>query len=422
MTSLAAATDTQGFHHRKDCRACGSDRLPLILPLGTTPLANAFLRSPSEFPSERSYPLDVYFCENCSLIQLLDVVDPTILFSHYVYVSGTSDTIRAHSAQYAKTVVDLLRLGANNLVFEIASNDGTLLKCFQEYDVRTLGIEPASNVAAIANASGVPTVNRFFDEIAAIDLVREYGIGAAVIANNVLAHVDEPVGFLRGCASLISDSGRIIVEAPYGRHFLEKLEYDTVYHEHLSYFSVTALLTIFANAGLSIVRVDHTPVHGGSIRVYAVHRTLTPQHSLEVLAVADEEAALGYKAVETYRGFADAVDDNRTELLALLHRLQAEGKTIAAYGAPAKGNTLLNYAGIGPSLVEYTVDKNQLKVGSYTPGMHLPVLPVETLLERQPDYVLILAWNFTEEIMSQQQEYKQRGGRFIIPIPTPRII
>jgi len=394
----------------------------MFLPLGPTPLANSFLRSEDEFAGEASYPLDVYYCHTCSLVQLLDVIDPEVLFRNYIYVSGTSDTIAAHYVQYAQAVMESTKASSEDLVVEIASNDGSLLKCFQPHKVRTLGVEPATNVAEKARAAGIETVNRFFDSKTAADVRETYGPAKAVIANNVLAHVDDTQDFLRGARHLLKQDGLLIVEAPYLRDLLEHFEYDTVYHEHLCYFSVSSLMRLCEEVGLSIVRMDYVPVHGGSLRMYAGLRETYPDHGQQVQQMAATERDLGMTGPERFRSFGAHVAKHRECLLRLLNRLRQEGKSIAGYGAPAKGNTMLNYCGISTDLIPYTVDKNPMKVGYYTPGMHIPVLPVSTLLEKQPDYVLILAWNFAPEIIRQQAEYQSRGGRFIVPIPSPQVV
>lgn len=410
------------YHKRTLCRACDSDRIRLFLSLGLSPLANSFLKSPDDFAAEPQYPLDVYFCESCSLVQLLDVVDPEILFRNYIYVTGTSETLAAHNAQYAQTLVDLLGLGSNDLVIEIASNDGSLLKRFKTYGVRTLGIEPARNIAEIARAKEIETIPKFFNSSTAEEVREAYGSANVVIGNNVLAHVDETQDFLRGCKALLAEGGLVVIEVPYLRELLERLEYDTIYHEHLCYFSVTTLLRLCDAVGLSIIRLDHVPIHGGSLRMYAGAREYYTAHADDVVAVAAQERASGLTTLERYELFAQGVESSRQAVRELLSGLQADNKAVAAYGAPAKGNTLLNYCGIGTDLIPYTFDKNPMKVGLYTPGMHIPVLAVADLFDRFPDYLLILAWNFADEVMRQQQEYYRTGGRFIIPIPQPRII
>jgi hypothetical protein len=386
------------------------------------PLANSFLRSTDEFADEPVFLLDAYYCETCSLIQLLDVIDPEVLFRHYVYVTGISDTVAVHNIQYARTIVDLLKVKEHDLVVEVASNDGSLLSCFKQYGVRILGIEPAENIAEIARSKGIETIDQFFNSSTAQQVRTSHGPAKVVIGNNVLAHVDETQDFLRGCKSLIAEDGLVVIEVPYLREMLEKLYYDTIYHEHHCYFSVTTLLRLCDAVGLSIIRMDHMPIHGGSLRMYAGRKEWYGSHAVEVLALVEGERSAGLAEFACYERFAAAVEDNRRAILELLETLWNEGKTVAGYGAPAKGNTLLNYCDIGTHLVPYTVDKNPLKVGLYTPGMHIPVLPVSSLLERQPDYVLILAWNFAEEIMRQQREYHDRGGQFIIPLPEPRVV
>ncbi len=414
---------------RERCRACDGSDLELVLDLGRQPLANSLLASPTEFERERGFPLELHVCRDCSLAQLVDVIAPEILFGHYLYVSGTSDTMAAHHAAYARDMVREYGLGTQSLVVEIASNDGSLLAHFAREGVQTLGVEPARNIAELAQKRGIDTVCEFFGRAAAQDLLEERGPAACVVANNVLAHVDDTRDLLEGMATLVGDEGVVVVEVPYVRDMVEGLEYDTIYHEHHCYFSVTSLVRLCESAGLAITRVERVPVHGGSLRVHArslasagARRGVPASAGGALHALARTEEDIGLTSPARYREFARAVAANKLELRELLADLRAKGKRLAAYGAPAKGSTLLNYCGIGTELVEYTVDKNPLKVGRYTPGMHLPVLPASALVERVPDYVLILAWNFAEEIQRQQATYLDRGGRFLVPLPTPRIL
>lgn len=406
---------------RETCRTCEGRDLACFLSLGPQPLANALLAPGRETNPEPTFPLDVYLCRSCGLVQLLDVIDPDVLFRDYVYLTGTSSTIADHNRRYAERVRELLGLGAGDLVVEAASNDGSLLRCFQALQVRTLGVEPARNIAAIARAAGVDTVEEFFGLATARELRTRHGPARAVIGNNVLAHVDDPRDFLAGAAELVTDDGLVVTEVPYLGEMVDRLEYDTVYHEHLCYFSVTALLRLAEAAGLRIARVERYGVHGGTIRVYYGPARTRSQHAQPVLAMAEAERQAGLTALPRFERFRQEVEANRARLVTLLKELRAGGHSVAGYGAPAKGNTLLNYCMIGTDLLPYTVDRSPLKVGKLTPGRHIPILPVKTLLERQPDFVVILAWNFAGEIMAQQAEYRRRGGRFLLPIPEPEI-
>jgi len=394
----------------------------MFLSLGEMPLANSLPASPEEFATERRFPLEVYFCEDCSLVQLLDVIAPEVLFSHYLYVTGVSETMRAHQRGYAAAVAEFIGLNPGDRVVEVASNDGSLLHEFQLRGMRTLGVEPARNLAEQANRNGIFTVERFFDRALARELRATHGAARAVLANNVLAHVDDPLDFLAGCRELIDEDGLVVVEVPHLKELISRLEYDTIYHEHLSYFSAAALRRLAEAAGLTLVRLDRVAVHGGSLRMYAAPSGARRGMSAEAAALVEEERCLGLADYSRYERFALQVAENRRRLLELLGSLQAQGRTLAGYGAPAKGNTLLNYCGIDTRLLPYTVDKNPLKVGRYTPGTHIPVLPVRTLEERRPDYTLILPWNIAEEIISQQAAYRRAGGRFLLPIPEPRIL
>jgi len=419
MAAPHAGRPTVDPYRRRDtCRACGGRTLERVLDLGQQPLANAFLASPSEFVSEQFFPLTLVFCRDCALAQILDVVDPAILFEHYLYVTGTSETIAEHNERYADAVIGRLELGPRDLVVEIASNDGSLLQCFRERGVRVLGIEPARNIADMARARGIDTVGRFFDRQVGGEIAGTHGKARAIVGNNVLAHVDDPVAFLAGCGDLLADDGLVFIEVPYALDMLERGEYDTIYHEHLSYFSVSSLARVAEAAGLVVDSVERVPVHGGSIRIaFRVGRS----HAAGPAAMMAMEAAEGLTSLERWMAFGEGAERNRRDVRGMLERLRGEGKALAAYGAPAKGNTLLNYCGVGIDLLPWTVDRNPLKVGLYTPGMHLPVLPVETIDERRPDYLLVLPWNFADEIIRQQHAFAGRGGQFIIPIPSPRV-
>jgi hypothetical protein len=420
MVTSRAKEDPPGLYRRRTtCRACDASRLECVLSLGDQPLANALLASAADFATERFFPLDLFVCRDCGLVQILDLVDPEVLFGHYLYVTGTSETIAAHNERYADAVIARLGLRNSDLVAEVASNDGSLLQCFRKRGVRVLGIEPARNIAEMARAAGVPTESRFFDRKAGPELAAAHGRARAIIGNNVFAHVDDPVGFLKGAADFLTDDGLVFIEAPYALDMLHRGEYDTIYHEHLSYFSVTALAQVAEAAGMSVASVDRVPVHGGSIRT-AFQKG--GSHGAQPMAMMSEERDNGLTSVERWRAFGESAAQNRSDVLRLLGDLQSKGASLAAYGAPAKGNTLLNYCGIGTDLIPWTVDRNPLKVGLITPGMHIPVLPVETVMERRPDYLLILPWNFADEIMRQQHAFAEAGGRFIIPIPTPSVV
>jgi len=414
-----------GHQLRTRCRACDGPALDRVLELGPTPLANAFLTTPEAFATERVFPLDLYLCRDCGLVQLCDVIDPEILFREYLYVSGTSRTMAEHFEAYAGEVSDLLDLGPDSLVVELASNDGTLLQHFQRRGARVLGVEPARNIAAQARQAGIETLEVFFGRETAPAIRREHGPARAVLANNVLAHVDDTAGFLAGAAALLAPDGLVVFEVPYVREFLERLEYDTVYHEHLCYFAVRPLLRLCEAVGLSVVKAKRVPVHGGSIRLYAGLRQRYPEHGSDALELAAAETADDLFSRERWSRFAAEVRATRESLRTMLFELQATGRRVAGYGAPAKGNTLLNYCRIGPELVPYTIDRNPLKVGRYTPGTHLPVREYDGALQRdRPDVVLILAWNFADEIMAQPQErrFHEAGGRFLLPLPTPRMV
>ena len=346
------------LHKRKTCRICGNSSLRLVLSLGSQPLANAFLRSPEELAAEARYPLDVYLCETCSLVQLLDVVDPGVLFSHYLYLTGASETMERHHAAYADTLVRMLALESDDLVVEVGSNDGSLLGHFQRRGLEVLGIEPAANIAELANKRGIRTLSRFFSPSTAADVRQVHGEAKAVLANNVLAHVDDPRGFVEGCMHVLNPTGLLVVEVPYLRRLVEKLEYDTIYHEHLCYFSATALARLCEQVDLSIIGAAEVPVHGGSLRLYIGRREHYGAHGREALELLKTEQAEGLASERTLGGFAKRVEASRQAIGQLLQDLAGQGKTLAGYGAPAKATTLLNYCGIGPSELPYLVDKN----------------------------------------------------------------
>ena len=401
------------------CRSCGCGGLQKVLSLGRTPLANALLTAEQLQQPEETYPLELVFCSQCSLVQLTESVAPEKLFREYVYFSSFSDTMLRHAEQLSSELIGSKDLGATSLVIEVASNDGYLLQFYQRAGVPVLGIEPATNIARAAEQKGIRTVCDFFDEQLARRLVEEGQQADVIHAHNVLAHVPDLNGFVRGLRELLKDDGVILVEVPYVKDMISASEFDTVYHEHLSYFSLTALNELFTRNGLTIQLVERLTIHGGTLRVYAGHEQ---EQDGSVAQLLSDEQAWGVGDINFYSGFGERVEQLRSELVGLLRKLKAEDKRIAVYGASAKGSTLLNYCGLGKGTLDYVVDRSTVKQGRYTPGSHLQIYAPEKLLEDMPDYVLLLTWNFATEILEQQAEYRARGGRFIVPVPSVRVL
>jgi SAM-dependent methyltransferase len=404
------------------CTSCGAVGLQLVLALGRTPLANALRKEAELSLPEPSYPLDLAFCPHCSMVQILEAVPPEEMFSEYFYFSSFSDTMLRHVEVVAQQLIRTRRLGPESLVIEAASNDGYLLRAYQQAGVPVLGIEPAGNIAKVAQERGIRTLHTFFTEQLALQLARD-GVRADVFhAFNVLAHVPDLNGFVRGIRHLLKDDGVAVIEAPYIKDMLDHCEFDTIYHEHRCYFSLTALDPCFRRNGLVVQDVQRIPLHGGSLQLHIVKAGSGTEPTERVRALLDEEARWGVTTVQPYRSFAERVETLKRSLCFLLAQLRQDGKRIAAYGASAKGTILLNYCGIGKESIDFLVDRSTVKQGLYTPGTQLRIDPPQRLLEMQPDCTLLLTWNFAEEIMEQQAEYRRRGGRFIVPVPNPRVV
>jgi SAM-dependent methyltransferase len=404
------------------CRACGATDLVVVLSLGEMPPANALLTERELHAPEARYPLELALCEACGLAQLTVSVDPAELFTEYAYFSSYSTTMLAHAEELVAQMIERCGLGPDSLATEIASNDGYLLQFYVRAGVPVLGIDPARNIVAQALERGVETLCDFFS-IELAEELRASGHRADVLhANNVLAHVPDVNGVVRGMERMLATDGIAVIETPYVRDLVERLEFDTIYHEHLFYYSLTALDGLFQANGLRIVDVERIPIHGGSLRVFAAPAATAPGASPAVGRLLEEERILGVMRLDYFTGFAERVEGLRAELVALIDSLKAQGHRVAAYGAAAKGAVLLNAFDIGTDRIDFVVDRSEYKQGRFMPGVRLPIASPERLLSDQPDEVLLLAWNFAEEVLAQQHEYRDRGGRFIIPVPSPVIV
>jgi SAM-dependent methyltransferase len=398
-----------------NCRSCGSESLHSIIPLGNLPLANGLLNKKQDH--ELYHNLEVMLCSDCGLAQLKDLIDPKDLFSEYVYFSSNSEGMLKSVAE----LVDRIQatLSDNALVVEIASNDGYLLKNYKNIEV--LGIDPAANIAKVANEAGISTLCEFFSEELAANLLAQGKQADIIHANNVMAHVPDINGFIKGIQLLLKKTGQAIIEVPHFLDLFKKLEFDTIYHEHVYYFGLKPLITLFKRHGLEIFNLEKMSIHGGTLRLFMGHQGQHDVSSMIETILHEEEMARLYDLV-SYQEFMAKIEGLKQELVSFLHSLKSQGKRIAAYGASAKGTTLLNYFGIGGDLLDFVVDKSPVKQGLYTPGTHLKIEDPKALLEQNSEYALLLAWNFSDEIVGQQLEYISKGGKIILPLPTVKVV
>jgi SAM-dependent methyltransferase len=405
----------------RHCLGCGDPLPAAFLDLGNTPLANAYLHAEREEDPEDSFPLAIAYCRKCHLVQLVDRIPPDRLFKEYLYFSSYSSIFLDHAHRMADDIIQRFGLDGTSRVLEVASNDGYLLQYFLQRGIQVLGVEPAHNVAVEAVRKGIPTLAHFFGAEAVYEIQAQFGAADIIIGNNVLAHVPAINEFLSATASCLKTDGAAVFEFPYVNELLDKREFDTIYHEHVFYYSLSAVAVLARRAGLELFDVERQSIHGGSLRVFLQNWGRRPV-AARVDSMLKQERDRGLTTADHFVSFGLQVEALKRRLVKMLQELRSRGKRLAAYGAPAKGNTLLNYCGIGPELLEFTVDRSPHKQGMLLPGSHLPILPPEALIFRMPDYAVILPWNIADEIVEQQQGYLRAGGRFIVPIPEPRIV
>lgn len=406
----------------KGCLFCHAPLRRTFVDLGMHPLCESYISEDKLNQMEPFYPLHVFVCEQCFLVQLHEYVTPAEIFTEYAYFSSYADSWVQHAKRYTDMIVERLKLTAESFVVELASNDGYLLQHFVAKGIPVLGVEPAANVAEAARKKNIPTLVKFFGRQTANELVAERGRADLVLGNNVLAQVPDINDFVAGIKVLVAPRGIVTIEFPHLMKLMEENQFDTIYHEHFFYFSLMAAERIFAAHGLTLFDVEELPTHGGSLRIYGGH---AEENHLSVteryVELMRREKAAGIDRLDTYALFAEKVKETKRKLLAFLIEAKRKGKAIAGYGAPGKGNTLLNYCGVRGDFLDYTVDRNRYKQGKFLPGTHIPIYPPEKIRETKPDYVLILPWNFKDEIMEQVGYIREWGGQFVVPIPEVRV-
>jgi SAM-dependent methyltransferase len=415
--------NTMNFYRIADkCRMCNSGELYEYLDLGFTPPADQFRKKEELKYPEIQYPLKVNVCKKCGLSQLSHVVNPKILYQFdYPYESSTTKTGKIHWNDFAEKVVNRLNLKKDDLVVDVGSNVGTLLESFKSFGMKVFGVDPAPNIAKIANDNGIETICDFFGLDSVKKILKKNKQASVVVGTNVFAHIDDLNKVMLASKKLLKKTGVFIFESPYFKHLIENLEYDTIYHEHLSYLSITPLIPFFAKFGMEIFAVEESDIHGGSIRVYVGRKgVFDVDENVKKLLI--EEKKMGLNTINCLNQFAQRVKNNREELMNIIESIISKGKTIAIVSTPAKGMTLLNYCGITNRHIPFASEKSKLKIGRYTPGGHILIVSDEELISRKPDHALLLAWNFSNEIMANMKKYKETGGKFIIPIPKPRIV
>jgi SAM-dependent methyltransferase len=403
------------------CRFCDAPLSTLVADLGLSPLSNAFVRPENLQQMEPFYPLAAYVCETCYLVQVPAVETPEYIFSDYAYFSSYSESWLAHARDYCRVMRERLRLGAGSRVIEIASNDGYLLQYFHADGIPVLGIDPAANVAAAARGKGIETLTKFFGVATATELAAADRRADLLLGNNVLAHVPDLNDFVAGLRIAVAPGGTITMEFPHLMQLMRGHQFDTIYHEHFSYLSLLTVRQIFAAHGLTVFDVDELPTHGGSLRIYAANAGVAEMRS-SVAALEAREREFGLDRIDAYLGFAEQVRQTKRSLLQFLIRAKEEGKHVVGYGAPAKGNTLLNYCGVRTDLLDFTVDRSPHKQGLFLPGTRIPIHAPEKIAETKPDYVLILPWNLCAEIVEQMRHVREWGGRFVVPIPRVEVL
>ena len=418
--NIKATYNRRGISEVTECRICSSKELHNFLSLGPIPLANSYLKKEQLTEPEPYYPLSICFCSKCGLVQLGQVVAPEVMFSDYAYLTGTSTPMKAHFTDLAESVIRRFKLPKASFILDIGSNDGTLLDGFRNHGMKVLGVEPATNVAQLALSRGIDTLNDWFTESLADEIRSQRRSPNIILATNVFAHVHDVKGFVRGVSRLMDEGSVFIIEAPYLVDMLHKVEFDTIYHEHLSYFSICPLIDLFAMFGMVIVDVERISTHGGSLRIYV--KQGMKSSSTNVMNLRDNEVSLKLRTLEPYELFARKTYRIREELTRLLSDLKASGSIISGYGASAKSSILLNYCRIGTETLDYVSDTTPLKQGCYTPGTHIPIYSEDHFHKFPPDYALLLAWNYADDILKKEKKYKNADGKFIVPIPKPRVV